>query len=860
MFLNNEHSLGLLDFFRIRDRVADYCLSQEGGDLVRASLPTDDAIALERFKGEIGAIAAFFDVNELPSFSFPRIEGALKRLGVAGMTLELDELFAIGLWAKDFDRLVALFSRIAFGGGKAAEAQDCAELPDYDAAAMAAHWAESSSLSIIKSCQKLQHIYKIVFDVLTLDGELRDLPELKRIRDGISRANRDLLTIADSYRGDPDLKSALQSGEPTVRDGRTVLAVRANFRGRVKGIVHEVSATGQTVFIEPVALVEKNNELVQLEAALRAEIFRILKETSESLRGAAPSLRGARSALAELDQRLARALQFRREELAMPEPTNAGYTIWRARHPLLGKKAVPIDVDVPEETRTLIVTGPNTGGKTVTLKTIGLFALMHQFGLGLPAAQGTKLPVFDAVLADIGDEQSIDQSLSTFSGHMKVIAEVARSVSPRSLVLLDELGAGTDPEEGCAIAMGLLDHFIEKGCLTMVTTHHGILKNYGYTRPGCLNASMEFDSARLAPTYRIVMGIPGESRAIEIASQTGLDAGIVAKARGYLTDERTDIGELIRGLTEKHRELESLEREQKKRLKSVTERQRKADLAALRVRQWELELRRHGLADIRGLLTESRKTLENLVRELRESGASTDKTKDVKAFLAEFAESVDKQYGVLEREEREAAEAARDEASAAVADEAGAQPSAGRAGKRTAQGAGGGSGAAGAKGRSPAAAPARVILAEGAEVLYGPSRRRARIIRQASAGKWVIEIGSLKLTVPAGELAAAEEAAAERPAYDVELAPRGAEAAVRASFELDLRGFRLAEALEAVERQVDAASLQGLNLFSIIHGTGEGVLGKGIHDYLRSNAAVDDYHFARPEEGGYGKTIVRLKA
>lgn len=858
MFLNNEHSLGLLDFFRIRDRVADYCLSQEGGDLVRASLPTDDATALERFKAEIGAIAGFFDANELPSFSFPRIEDALKRLGVASMTLELDELFAIGLWAKDFDRLAALFSRIAFGGGKEAKGRDPVALADYDAAAMAARWAENSSLLVLKSCPKLQHVCKIVFDVLTQDGELRDLPEIKRIKDGISRANRDLLTIADSYRGDPELKAALQSGEPTVRDGRTVLAVRANFRGRVKGIVHEVSATGQTVFIEPTALVEKNNELVQLEAALRAEIFRILKETSEALRGAAPSLRGARTALAELDQRLARALQFRREELAMPESANSGYTIWRARHPLLGKKAVPIDVDVPEETRTLIVTGPNTGGKTVTLKTIGLFALMHQFGLGLPAAQGTKLPVFDAVLADIGDEQSIDQSLSTFSGHMKVIAEVARSVSPRSLVLLDELGAGTDPEEGCAIAMGLLDHFIEKGCLTMVTTHHGILKNYGYTRPGCLNASMEFDPARLAPTYRIVMGIPGESRALEIASQTGLDAGIVAKARGYLSDERTDIGELIRGLTEKHRELESLEREQKKRLKSVTERQRKADLAALRVRQRELELRRHGLADIRGLLTESRKTLENLVRELRESGASTDKTKDVKAFLAEFAESVDKQYGLLEREEREAAEAAREEAAADALWADGAEPLSGRAGKRPGQGKG--AGAAGAKGRTPAAVPQRLILAEGAEVLYGPFRRRARVIRQASAGKWVIEIGSLKLTVAEGDLAAAEESAAERPAYDVELAPRGAEGSARASFELNLRGFRLAEALEAVERQIDAASLQGLNLFSIIHGTGEGVLGKGIHDYLRSNGAVEDYHFARPEEGGYGKTIVRLKA
>jgi len=266
---------------------------------------------------------------------------------------------------------------------------------------------------------------------------------------------------------------------------------------------------------------------------------------------------------------------------------------------------------------------------------------------------GTKLPVFDAVLADIGDEQSIDQSLSTFSGHMRVIADVVKNASAKSLVLLDELGAGTDPEEGCAIAMGLLDFFIEKGSLTIATTHHGILKNYGYTKPGCLNASMEFDSTLLAPTYRIVMGIPGESRALEIAAQTGLVAEVLGKARRYLAEERTDIGELIRGLNEKHRELEKLEREQKKKLKSATEDQRKADLAALRVRQREAELRRHGLGELKNLLFESRKTLENLVRELRESGVSTDKTKEVKNFLADLSASVERHYGILELEGKE---------------------------------------------------------------------------------------------------------------------------------------------------------------------------------------------------------------
>jgi len=235
----------------------------------------------------------------------------------------------------------------------------------------------------------------------------------------------------------------------------------------VKGIVHEVSSTGQTVFIEPEALVEKNNELVQLEARLRAEIFRVLKETTESLRKNVPSMRGARKRLALLDARHARAIQCKREELILAEECPAGLTLWRARHPLLGKKAVPIDVVAPESARTLIVTGPNTGGKTVTLKTIGLFALMHQFGLGLPAALGTKLPLFDAVLADIGDEQSIDQSLSTFSGHMKVIADVDKMFHPKAWFFLDELGRAPNSEKPGAIAMGPSRFFIEKTHLTI---------------------------------------------------------------------------------------------------------------------------------------------------------------------------------------------------------------------------------------------------------------------------------------------------------------------------------------------------------------------------------------------------------
>jgi DNA mismatch repair protein MutS2 len=673
--------------------------------------------------------------------------------------------------------------------------------------------------ALLASVIDLAPVSRIVFRILNKDGTIRDLPELKAARDRIARAHRDIAALTESFFRNPETKAMLQSDAPTIRDGRTVLALRANFKGRVKGIVHEVSASGQTVFVEPDELVQKNNELVQEEARYLQELNRILREATEKVAVELPSLKVARATMAGLDGVYARARHARLGGLFLARDLEAGFELRKARHPLLGRRAVPIDVVLPEDTRTLIVTGPNTGGKTVTLKTIGLLALMNQFGLGIPAALESGLAVFDDVYADIGDEQSIDQSLSTFSGHMRVIGGIVDSAGARSLVLLDELGSGTDPEEGCAVAMGLLDWFIGRGCLTILTTHHGILKNYGYTRPGCLNASMDFDATSLQPTYRVLMGVPGESRALDVASQNGLRR---EGARKYLAEERADVSELIRGLTEKHRHIEDLEEESRSRLKEAREAQRRTDLSRLKLRQRELELKEQGVSDLKRLLGESRKTLENLVRDLREGEISPEKTKAVKEFLAGLAEAVDAEGSKLELVRRET-QAERDAVEGNCAD-------------------------------STAKA-----ISEGLAVLIGGARKKGRVVRQAKKGYWVVETGSLRLTVPEADLQADSSTEASRPMVAVELAPRGEGGRTTAVFELDVRGQRLAEALNAVEKQLDAAALQGLSLFSIIHGTGEGILGKGIQDYLRKQPSVADYHFARPEEGGYGKTVVRLK-
>ena len=785
--MTNAHALALLEFGRVREDVAAYCRSDEGREALVASLPLDESEAVEDLKSRVESLRKPMDDGAaLPDGVFPPVADAMRVLGKAGAALDVEELYALGIWSEAWTSLRS-FAAAAAHEGLRAEAEGS---PDLAAVAGA------------------------VFGVLERDGTVKDLPGLRDIRARIRRANIDIERITAGFFKEEGFRSMLQNEVPTIRDGRTVLAVKSNYRGRVKGIVHEVSQTGQTVFIEPDELVRKNNELVEEEAKYRQELARILREVTARLSSMKDDLVAARAACSAIDGLYARARHAALGRGVFARPAAAGLVLREARHPMLGRSAVPIALELPADARTLIITGPNTGGKTVGLKTVGLLALMNQFGLAIPAAEGSALPVFDGVYADIGDEQSIDQSLSTFSGHMRTIGEILSGATARSLVLLDELGSGTDPEEGCAIAMSLLDEFIARGSLCVVTTHHGILKNYGYSRPGCLNASMDFDQASLSPTYRILMGVPGESRALEVAAKNGLAQEIVQGARKYLAEERADVSELIRGLTEKHRKLEDLESDRRKRLREAMEEQRKADLAALRLKQKELELRERGVSDLRRLLAESRKTLENLVKELREGELGPEKTRAVKDFLS----GLDLAVG----EEEARLEALRQEP------------------------------------RRPSPA-SELELAEGSAVAIGKLGRRGVALRRAKKGYWVVETDSIRMTLPESEIRPVEESLPAATQFQVELAPRGEGGRTTASFELNLRGFRLAEALEAVEKQVDAASLQGLSIFQIIHGTGEGILGKGIHEYLRKHPAVADYHFARPEEGGYGKTIVRLK-
>ncbi len=778
----HEHSLQLLEFFRIRQSVADYALSPEGQASVLKTLPLAEAAAVRECKAQSSSIRQIFmEGHGVPPASFTPIEESVRIISKQGTALMLDELWALGMWADSYENLKQWLLK-----------------------------SRNTLLSVrVKESPGLTEVVAIVFKIVARDGEVRDLPELRDIRNRIQKLNMDIQRTTASFFQDEGTRAMLQNDVPTQRDGRTVLAVRAGFKARIRGIVHEVSGTGQTVFIEPEELVQKNNALVEEEARYQRELLRILREVTAKLFLHHERISAARGECAFFDAMYARGRYSQMTNGIYADDRETGIALVKAKHPILGTRAVPIDLCMPDDARTLIITGPNTGGKTVALKTAGLFALMNQFGLALPAGPGTGLPIFDGVWADIGDEQSIDQSLSTFSGHMRTISAIVNGASDRSLVLLDELGSGTDPEEGCAIAMALLDLFIARGAITLVTTHHGILKNFGYTKEGVLNASVDFDRETLSPTYRILMGIPGESRALDIAGKNGVSSEVVDGARRYLRDERTDISAMIRGLSEKHRELDAMHSEGRSRLRDAMEEQRKADLKDLQLRQKEIELKSHGIADLKNLLSDSRKTLENLVRALREGELTRDKTQGVKEFFAELDGKIEKAEAGLRADEREL----RPES------------------------------------------PVRGVLGIGSPVLVLPARKRGKILRAAKNGSWVVETDALRVTVEPFNLELTAELVQKAPSISIESSLSRSNQAV---LELDIRGYRLMEAIQAVERQLDAATLQNLSSFSIIHGTGEGVLQQGVRETLARYPGVTSFCYAKPEQGGNGKTLVTL--
>jgi DNA mismatch repair protein MutS2 len=777
----DDHAVRLLEFNRVREELAGLCVSPQGAVRLRGeAFHTDSA----RLAGALELACAMRAVLEsglpLPGFDFPDIGELLPVLATGGAQLEGEELAAVGRHILSALKLKRHLLRLV----------------------------QSPSLrGLVSAIPDLAPVSRKIFQYLDPEGTLKEkrIPELAAIRDRIRRLREEVERTARGLLDDESTRGYWQTNLPTQRDGRLVLPLKAQARGRVRGIVHELSASGNTLFIEPLEIVEKNNAIVQEENAYRMEVRRILRGLTADVSARCAELSGCVEAVAAADVLLARARYAASKRCYPAEPSPGPVALRDARHPLLGPGCVPITISTGGDSRIIIITGPNTGGKTVSLKTVGILSLMNQFGMEIPAGEGSQLPCFDAVFADIGDEQSIEQSLSTFSAHVTNLARIVDGATTRSLVLLDELGAGTDPEEGGALAMALLDHFLQAGPLVLSTTHHGILKNYGYTRPGVQNASMGFDGATLAPTYRILLGVPGESHALEIARRCGLPPTILDNAGAYLSDERTEITHLVQNLSERHRKLSQAEDEQRVQESDLREKRRRTDLKELALRQKELELRRQGLRELREFLAKARKEWEAM----RAAGAAGTAEEAAGRLVKETQQRVEQEEGRV-REESENLAGGQD-----------------------------------------------LDVKEGMEVLVRGTGRRGRVLRRDRGKRWVVETETLRLSLLPSEMRPAAPAEPEPPGLSVSYA--AAETTQPPVFELHLRGLRLDEAMRRLEKQIDSALLHGLREFHVIHGKGEGILRKAIHEYLAASPLVEDYHFSSPEEGGFGNTRVVLR-
>lgn len=640
-------------------------------------------------------------------------------------------------------------------------------------------------------------------------GEVLDSAssELRRLRHEIRSAEQRVKDRLEQMIRNNSTQKMLQETLITTRNGRYVLPVKQEYRGVFGGIIHDQSASGATLFIEPEAVVALTNQLRETKLKEEREIERILLRLSGLVAQSAEELSLNISCLAHLDFVFAKA-SLAGEMKAIRPVMNEEHRLRlrKARHPLIPREiVVPTDVELGASFSSLIITGPNTGGKTVTLKTIGLLSIMAMAGLQVPAEEGSELCLFTEIFADIGDEQSIEQNLSTFSSHMTNIIDILAKFGADSLVLFDELGAGTDPTEGAALAMAILDHVHEIGARLVATTHYSELKAYAYDRPGVMNASVEFDVASLSPTYRLLVGVPGRSNAFAISERLGLSKEIIAKAKSEVKEEDVQVEKMIASLeaNRKKAEAEKIHAEALKR-EAETLRKQYEDLQ----KRFELDKER--------LLKQAMKEADDIVKKAKQ---------EAEEVIAELRRmSLERKSGVKEHEFIELKRRL---------DQAVPTPAV-----------------------KPSSAKKKIEKIEpGDEVQVASLGQKGFVVELLSGGEALVQIGIMKMKVKLNDLSVVQEKKAEKQVHLTSV--KRAKEDVRA--ELDLRGTNVEEAIVEIDRYLSEAMLAGYHQIHLIHGKGTGVLRIGVQDYLSRNRLVKSYRNGSFGEGGNGVTVVELK-
>jgi DNA mismatch repair protein MutS2 len=808
-------SAGVLEFESLRDLLRGYTSSPLGSGRIATLAPSTDRSWIELQQQLTSEIREFRRVGGRFEFAGLLDVGKLiEKASISGAALETTEIRDVVLVVD-----------------RAAEWREIALSPP---AAM----KEWTAIPLVSGgIADFTEFLRSFRNKIQPDGTLEDRasPELARIRRDIEKQKR---VIQESLRG--YLRRLAEGGTVqdelvTIRGERFVIPVKIEQKRRVPGVVHGSSSSGQTVFVEPIETIEQNNDLVRLLDEEQAETHRILLEMTRRIGESAEAIRSAADALAELELQFAKA-RFAEDYFCVPVTLNPAGTpdgqtreprlvLHKARHPLLernlrskGGNIVPISIELDSERRELVITGPNTGGKTVTLKTVGLLALMAQSGIPVPADHA-ELPVFDAVLADIGDYQSIEQNLSTFSAHVTNIDFIARTATARSLVLLDELGSATDPEEGAALAVAIADHFRQVGCISIISTHHTALKVYGVNTGGVVNAAVGFDESTLQPTYELRVGVPGASAGINIAQRLGLNSKIIQSARARVGTQTQDVARFLDRL---HAQLGEAE----------------AERLRLRSREQELEREKSRLAvegkkEQQAKVREMEKKLESLFRDFEYHARETVNAIQERAAAQKLSKEAERRIAKMRREFREQFD------SAVVAHSTGADRG------------------------DPNAQPALIKhVSQGDTVKLKSVGRPGVVTRRIDDQHFEVEIGAMKMKIARDDIAEVIARASDSPvnaarARGISVSLDRGVAGVPS--EINVIGRTVDDATTEVEKFVDRAFLAGLARVRVVHGSGMGILRKALRQFLQKHPHVASVTEPPQNEGGGGATVVELR-
>jgi len=816
----------LLEFETLLGLLAGYASSPLGQRRIAELRPSLDHAWLETQHQLTTEIREYRRVGGRFEFAgLPEVRKLIEKSRIAGAALETSEIRDVVLVAD-----------------RAAEWLEIVRQPP---AAMRSEWTAVVALSA--GIEDFTVFLRSFRNKILPDGTLDDRasPELSRVRREIEKQKRQIQESLRGYLRKLAEGGTVQDELITIRGERFVIPVKVEQKRRVQGVVHGTSSSGQTVFVEPLETIEQNNELVRLLDEELAEVHRVLLEMTRQIGENAAAILAAADILAELELQFAKArfaedyncvavtLSEDRQDsrgdgrIRPSQPSEARLILHRARHPLLERnlklknaEIVPITIELEGDHRQLVITGPNTGGKTVSLKTLGLLALMAQSGIPVPADRA-DMPVFDSVLADIGDYQSIEQNLSTFSAHVTNIDFISRTATANSLVLLDELGSATDPEEGAALAVAIAEHFRKAGCMIAIATHHTSLKVYGANTPGVTNASVGFDETTLQPTYELKIGVPGASAGINIAQRLGLNPAIIASARSRLGSQTQDVARFLDRL---HADLRDLEQE-RARMKAREEAldREKAQLAA--------EGRKEQQAKIREMETK----LEALFRDFEYHARETVNAVQDRAAAQKLSKDAERRIAKMRREFREQFDAT------VVAH------------------------ATGADRGDPNAQPSLVKhVSEGDTVKLKSMGRAAVVKKKIGDNHFDVEIGSMKMRIAREDIAEVQMRVSDSP---VEAArARGISVSLQSEVsgrnmptEINVIGRTVDEATSEVEKFVDRAFLAGMTRVRIVHGSGMGILRKALRQYLKKHPHVESVTEPPINEGGGGATVVELR-